>query len=184
MGRHHETPAPDVPVEGRPYRRRPGIWGQSPTYKMVRGRDRHFNGLRLRPQGLTAPTQRFKMIQRGRPRVGGCLGPTVARQRFSSGLPGCGDSDRSRFDGYSGRCSPLPIAVQHCKDGGWRTLTDASGQPFKNQGRCISYFIHNLASGWSIQSTPNANTGLNILNKVSCALRKSAQPSGMTPTEQ
>jgi hypothetical protein len=36
-----------------------------------------------------------------------------------------------------------PTAVQQCKDGGWQTLTDASGQPFKNQGQCISYFIHN-----------------------------------------
>ena len=39
-----------------------------------------------------------------------------------------------------------PTAVQQCKDGGWRTLTDASGQPFKNQGQCISYFIHNPVS--------------------------------------
>jgi hypothetical protein len=31
-----------------------------------------------------------------------------------------------------------PTAVQQCKDGGWQTLTDASGQPFKNQGQCIS----------------------------------------------
>jgi hypothetical protein len=30
-----------------------------------------------------------------------------------------------------------PTAVQQCKDGGWQTLTDASGQPFRNQGRCI-----------------------------------------------
>ncbi len=35
-----------------------------------------------------------------------------------------------------------PTAVQQCKDGGWQTLTDASGQPFRNQGQCISYFIH------------------------------------------
>jgi hypothetical protein len=35
-----------------------------------------------------------------------------------------------------------PSAVQQCKDGGWQTLTDASGQTFKNQGQCISYFIH------------------------------------------
>jgi hypothetical protein len=39
-----------------------------------------------------------------------------------------------------------PTAVQQCKDGGWQTLTDASGQPFRNQGQCISYFIHNPVS--------------------------------------
>jgi hypothetical protein len=39
-----------------------------------------------------------------------------------------------------------PTAVQQCKDGGWQTLTDASGSPFKNQGQCVSYFIHNPVS--------------------------------------
>jgi hypothetical protein len=39
-----------------------------------------------------------------------------------------------------------PASVQQCKDGGWQTLTDTSGQPFKNQGRCISYFNHNPVS--------------------------------------
>ena len=39
-----------------------------------------------------------------------------------------------------------PTAVQQCKDGGWQTLTDASAQPFRNQGQCISYFIHNPVS--------------------------------------
>ncbi len=36
----------------------------------------------------------------------------------------------------------VPTAKQQCKDGGWRTLTDASGQPFKNQGQCIAYTNH------------------------------------------
>ena len=35
-----------------------------------------------------------------------------------------------------------PTAVQHCNNGGWQTLTDASGQPFGNQGQCIAYAIH------------------------------------------
>ena len=39
-----------------------------------------------------------------------------------------------------------PSAVPQCKDDGWQTLTDASGQLFKNQGQCISYFIHNPVS--------------------------------------
>ncbi len=39
-----------------------------------------------------------------------------------------------------------PTAVQQCKDGRWRTLTDASGQPFRNQGQCISYLIHHPVS--------------------------------------
>jgi hypothetical protein len=36
-----------------------------------------------------------------------------------------------------------PTAIQQCNDGGWQTLTDASGQTFANQGQCDSYFIHN-----------------------------------------
>ena len=39
-----------------------------------------------------------------------------------------------------------PTAVQECKDGGRQTLTDASGQPFRNQGQCISYLIHHPVS--------------------------------------
>jgi hypothetical protein len=39
-----------------------------------------------------------------------------------------------------------PTVVQQCKNGGWQTLTDASGQRFRNQGQCISYFIHSPVS--------------------------------------
>ncbi len=39
-----------------------------------------------------------------------------------------------------------PAAVQQCQDGGWQSLTDASGQPFRNQGQCITYLIHNPVS--------------------------------------
>ncbi len=39
-----------------------------------------------------------------------------------------------------------PAKVQQCKDGGWQTFTDASGQPFKNQGQCIAYAIHHPVS--------------------------------------
>jgi hypothetical protein len=37
-----------------------------------------------------------------------------------------------------------------CKKGGWRTLTDMFGTPFKNQGDCVSYLAtngRNLADG-------------------------------------
>jgi hypothetical protein len=30
-----------------------------------------------------------------------------------------------------------------CKDGGYKNVTDANGQPFKNQGQCVSYTNHN-----------------------------------------
>ncbi len=40
----------------------------------------------------------------------------------------------------------VPAGVGLCQRGGWRTLTNAQGQPFGNQGQCISYFIHNPVS--------------------------------------
>ena len=37
-----------------------------------------------------------------------------------------------------------------CKNGGWQTLVDSEGQPFKNQGDCVSFAAtggKNLAAG-------------------------------------
>jgi hypothetical protein len=41
-----------------------------------------------------------------------------------------------------GTMSATPTIKQQCMNGGWRTLTDASGQPFRNQGQCIAFAIH------------------------------------------
>lgn len=37
----------------------------------------------------------------------------------------------------------VPSNKDQCKKGGWQNLEDANGQPFKNQGQCVSYFNHN-----------------------------------------
>ena len=64
-----------------------------------------------------------------------------------------------------------PTAVQQCKDGGWQTLTDESGQPFRNQGQCISYFIHNpisladLAGSFSGTTSYVAGFGCSIVEQ-------------------
>lgn len=34
---------------------------------------------------------------------------------------------------------PTPTAASECRDGGWMTLVDGNGSPFKNQGACISF---------------------------------------------
>jgi hypothetical protein len=39
-----------------------------------------------------------------------------------------------------------PTGSNQCKQGGWQNLTDGQGQPFRNQGQCISYAIHNPVS--------------------------------------
>lgn len=35
---------------------------------------------------------------------------------------------------------PKTLTKDDCKDGGWESLTDAEGNPFVNQGDCVSYF--------------------------------------------
>ena len=37
--------------------------------------------------------------------------------------------------------SPGGYGVNQCGDGKWQTFTTAPG-PFKNQGQCVSYFVH------------------------------------------
>jgi hypothetical protein len=34
---------------------------------------------------------------------------------------------------------PVPIDKHQCKDGGWRNFADDQGQPFRNQGQCVSF---------------------------------------------
>lgn len=36
----------------------------------------------------------------------------------------------------------LPTSKDACKNGGYQNLTDASGNTFRNQGQCVSYFNH------------------------------------------
>jgi hypothetical protein len=37
----------------------------------------------------------------------------------------------------------VPTGKNACKQGGWQSLTDGEGNPFKNQGQCVSYTNHN-----------------------------------------
>jgi hypothetical protein len=34
---------------------------------------------------------------------------------------------------------PTPATKGECKDGGWRSLANDEGQPFRNQGQCVSH---------------------------------------------
>jgi hypothetical protein len=40
----------------------------------------------------------------------------------------------------------VPLSVSQCEQGGWQSLTNVQGQPFGNQGECITYLIHNPVS--------------------------------------
>ena len=39
--------------------------------------------------------------------------------------------------------SNVSMALDLCQRDGWQSLTNGQGQPFPNQGQCISYFIQN-----------------------------------------
>jgi len=41
-------------------------------------------------------------------------------------------------------------AFAQCKNGGWKTLHDAQGRHFKNQGDCVSYFASNFRNGGAV----------------------------------
>jgi hypothetical protein len=65
--------------------------------------------------------------------------------------------DSPETPGITGHCSPpadqpstiatipivhTPETKDDCKDGGWKSLTDDAGNPFKNQGQCVTYATH------------------------------------------
>lgn len=54
------------------------------------------------------------------------------------------ETDGIDFNGtvYNFELSNEPTSKDQCKDGGWQNLTDANGNPFKNQGQCVSYSNH------------------------------------------
>ena len=53
--------------------------------------------------------------------------------------------DLVNFNGttYDFELTNEPANKDACKKGGWQNLTDGDGQPFKNQGECVSYANHN-----------------------------------------
>src|SRR6185295_7759537 len=38
--------------------------------------------------------------------------------------------------------SNVALTKDDCKNGGWQTHTTATGEPFRNQGQCVSYVNH------------------------------------------
>lgn len=50
------------------------------------------------------------------------------------------NADTYDFELTAGPTSNPPTSKDACKKGGWQTFTDGEGNPFKNQGQCVSYF--------------------------------------------
>lgn len=51
------------------------------------------------------------------------------------------EADLVNFNGTTYNFEPFatPTDKDECKKGGWMTLTDQNGDPFKNQGQCVSW---------------------------------------------
>ena len=59
------------------------------------------------------------------------------------------DSSRSADPANTSICGPAlddvtttetVVGGAQCKSGGWKTMDDADGTPFKNQGDCVSFY--------------------------------------------
>ena len=63
---------------------------------------------------------------------------------LASLLAGCAVSVTTRPSTLEIRTAAVvPQSKDDCKDGGWRALVREDGEPFRNQGDCVSY----VASG-------------------------------------
>jgi hypothetical protein len=54
------------------------------------------------------------------------------------------ETDGVNFNGttYNFELANAPTSKDQCKKSSWENLTDGNGQPFKNQGQCVSYYNH------------------------------------------
>jgi hypothetical protein len=43
---------------------------------------------------------------------------------------------------FAFKLTNVPQSTSECKNGGWRNLVDDAGQPFKNQGQCLTFVVH------------------------------------------
>jgi hypothetical protein len=72
------------------------------------------------------------------PATGLCSNPAAPNGTACNDANVCTLGDACRGGVCVGTDS-CPTDKDQCKDGGWRSLITAAGQPFKNQGDCVSY---------------------------------------------
>lgn len=64
----------------------------------------------------------------------------VVWENFGSGVPAMIDAPSNHVINFGdGDTTNPPQSKGDCKKGGWQSLTDDEGTPFKNQGDCVSY---------------------------------------------
>ena len=57
----------------------------------------------------------------------------------------------------------VPTRATDCHDGGWRTVVDDQGQPFRNQGHCVSWVIHH-PHVFGLSDLTGSFTGTSVFN--------------------
>ena len=67
--------------------------------------------------------------------------------------------------------SNVSMALDLCQRDGWQSLTNGQGQPFPNQGQCISYFIHNPVSLADLAGSFTGTTSFSF-GTGSCAIEQ------------
>lgn len=86
----------------------------------------------------------------------GFLAPTCPP---NPSLPQCAGPDLTGPGSFHVKLSAY-LTKEACKNGGWQTLTDANGEPFKNQGACVSY-----ASSAQSKSTPISSVTIQVIQQ-------------------
>jgi hypothetical protein len=69
---------------------------------------------------------------------GGTIGDFIAEPAVGDTIGPLGITDSHSVD-ESATLNQTPTSTSDCKNGGWQNFTDDNGNPFKNQGDCVSF---------------------------------------------
>jgi hypothetical protein len=62
----------------------------------------------------------------------------------------------------------LPSSARACLGGGWRSLSDAQGRPFKNQGECVAFMLRHPVTLADLSGSYVGGTGNAVQNGGTC----------------
>jgi hypothetical protein len=74
----------------------------------------------------------------------GALRGATGTLDFAGSFPSGAQSASGKLTGALTLPSSTPKSKDECKNGGWRNLVDDQGQPFRNQGQCVSWAVHHV----------------------------------------
>jgi hypothetical protein len=62
----------------------------------------------------------------------------------------------------------LPSSARACLGGGWRSLSDAQGRPFQNQGKCVAFMVRHPVALADLAGSYVGGTGSAVQNGGTC----------------